>query len=1036
MKKRILTMLLAAVMLTCLLPMTALADTEIEPFNLVLRAPETGYTPGEAYAAKDEYSYSTPWSSLHVYSAETTWTYVNEADVTCTVAAEELMKPETEYTAHIKLILVSGYVFGDLTQFTLMQEPVEVESWDPVQPWVLTIKKTYPPTAPLTPVEKVELTATAPLYGKHIDETVDCPYHYPYTIDQAAWYDSSDMLLTAADSFLAGETYTLTVSLKAKDYAKFTAEDLPEENCNLNPDWLGRGMHPSAIRILGDDAAELDFTWTVPEPIDSLTLFTAVQAYGEHPNNYAWTEPDANYWVEETQWFDIEWLHFITSEDILTKGHEYNIEIDVYPAEGHTLSATATATLNGVDCGLVEDHGDFVTVRASGPVKDAEEIHEVDLTYTAPVDVGLEAVDWAEVPEDGHYELVTAVWYDGEGNDIYHFDFEDGKTYTLKFTLAPEMSYVFADDAVFRINGEEAAVTADGRERTVAKTFSVSSWHPSVTAEGVFDLTTGAGIGDYTAERATLRALGEAGLITERVVLLECYYDLDKDGTEDIRIGPTEGDLSKEYIKLLDTRSIEGEWAMSLNEAALDCLKAELAPAYYESMKFIFPELVWVISFEAGGGSGEMPADEVKRGEKYILPECSFTPPEDQVFDSWSLGLPGEEVDIADNWTIQAKWRDRYWIVSFWASEGSGEMASVKVEKGEKYTLPECSFTPPEGQEFERWDLGEAGKEIEIDTDTLITALWKDKVYWTISFDANGGSGEMEPVKVEDGTSYALPECLFEAPEGKEFEKWDQGEAGSEFFIGGDLTIQALWKDKPAECWTVSFDANGGSGEMADIQVEKGKTLALPDCTFDAPEGKQFDAWDLGGPGSEVEITGDVAVKAQWKDKEAVLVNPFDDVQETDYFYDAVLWAYYAEPQVTNGMDATHFGPANTVTRGQAVTFLWRAMGCPEPETAENPFEDVTESKYYYKAVLWANEKGITIGTDATHFTPNQTCSTAHILTFLYRTMGVGDDGWYAVAEAWAKGAGLLDGLEIEVAPKVDCPRCDVVLFLCRQLAK
>ena len=168
----------------------------------------------------------------------------------------------------------------------------------------------------------------------------------------------------------------------------------------------------------------------------------------------------------------------------------------------------------------------------------------------------------------------------------------------------------------------------------------------------------------------------------------------------------------------------------------------------------------------------------------------------------------------------------------------------------------------------------------------------------------------------------------------------------------------------------------------------------------------------------------------------AVLKNPFVDVFESDRFYDAVLWAYYAEPQVTNGIDATHFDPSGTVTRDQAVTFLWRAMGCPEPKTAKSPFQDVTPEKYYYKAVLWAAEKGITIGTDETHFTPDQTCSTAHVFTFLYRTLGIGADGWYADAETWAGKAGLLEGLDIRVAPGVDCPRADVVTFLYRMLAR
>ena len=164
--------------------------------------------------------------------------------------------------------------------------------------------------------------------------------------------------------------------------------------------------------------------------------------------------------------------------------------------------------------------------------------------------------------------------------------------------------------------------------------------------------------------------------------------------------------------------------------------------------------------------------------------------------------------------------------------------------------------------------------------------------------------------------------------------------------------------------------------------------------------------------------------------------NPFADVKEEDYFYDAVIWAYYAEPQVTNGMDNTHFGPDYTVTRGQAVTFLWRAMGCPEPTLTENPFEDVWAKDYYYKPILWALEKGITKGTDDTHFSPYQTCSTAHILTFLYRSMGAGADGWYLEARAWAVGAGLLQDLDVEVAPGVDCPRGDVVLFLYRAIVR
>ena len=105
--------------------------------------------------------------------------------------------------------------------------------------------------------------------------------------------------------------------------------------------------------------------------------------------------------------------------------------------------------------------------------------------------------------------------------------------------------------------------------------------------------------------------------------------------------------------------------------------------------------------------------------------------------------------------------------------------------------------------------------------------------------------------------------------------------------------------------------------------------------------------------------------------------NPFVDVKESDWYYDAVMWAY--ENGVTTGVDATHFGPDSAVTRGQAVTFLWRAMGEPEPENTKTSFVDLT-ADYYKTAVAWAVEQGITKGVDATHFDPDGTCSTMHIM--------------------------------------------------------
>ena len=115
---------------------------------------------------------------------------------------------------------------------------------------------------------------------------------------------------------------------------------------------------------------------------------------------------------------------------------------------------------------------------------------------------------------------------------------------------------------------------------------------------------------------------------------------------------------------------------------------------------------------------------------------------------------------------------------------------------------------------------------------------------------------------------------------------------------------------------------------------------------------------------------------------------PFTDLKAGKYYMDAVRWAYYHDPQITSGIAPGVFGVGETCTRGQVVTFLWNAAGRPEPEDAENPFNDVKESDYYYKAVLWAVENGITSGTSPTTFGPKDPCTRAHVVSFLYKAVG------------------------------------------------
>ena len=177
--------------------------------------------------------------------------------------------------------------------------------------------------------------------------------------------------------------------------------------------------------------------------------------------------------------------------------------------------------------------------------------------------------------------------------------------------------------------------------------------------------------------------------------------------------------------------------------------------------------------------------------------------------------------------------------------------------------------------------------------------------------------------------------------------------------------------------------------------------------------------------------------------------NPFSDVKDGDYFFDPVLWALNHDPQITDGMTETTFAPAETCTRGQVVTFLWRAMGCEEPTKTDNPFTDVKADDYFAKAVAWAVEKGITDGTSATTFSPADPCTRAHVVTFLCRAEGnpkggsdnpfgdVAKGEYYTDAVLWAVSQKITDGTsDTTFSPADPCTRGQIVTFLFRDLAK
>lgn len=255
------------------------------------------------------------------------------------------------------------------------------------------------------------------------------------------------------------------------------------------------------------------------------------------------------------------------------------------------------------------------------------------------------------------------------------------------------------------------------------------------------------------------------------------------------------------------------------------------------------------------------------------------------------------------------------------------------------------------------------------------------------------------------------------------------GTASAPDYVAGTDTVQLTAQPDDGYVlagWTVT-DQRG-----AMIEVSADNTFLMPDPI----------------PASEESLTlQPVKVTPLFKTAPAP-VNPFTDVPAGQYYYEPVLWAVNQTPQITNGIDATHFGPAATCTRGQVVTFLWRSAGCPQPKTSTNPFSDVKAGDYYYDAVLWAVENGITNGTSASTFSPGDPCTRAHVVTFLWRAQHEPAAGssnpftdvpagqYYTNAVLWAVAKNVTNGTTpTTFSPASACTRGQIVTFLYRAQA-
>ena len=350
--------------------------------------------------------------------------------------------------------------------------------------------------------------------------------------------------------------------------------------------------------------------------------------------------------------------------------------------------------------------------------------------------------------------------------------------------------------------------------------------------------------------------------------------------------------------------------------------------------------------------------------------------------------------------TLKTEVPAKYITISFDPNGGTGTMKPMRVKAGVGYTLPECTFTPPEGKEFAGWlavngNVYPAGHDVFSTYDQSLKATWKDKeaTEVTISFDPNGGTGTMQPMKVKSGEEFELPECTFTPPEGKEFAGWlaENGSvypAGDIAFSTTDSVLKATWKYKEVAEVTISFDPNGGTGTMQPMKVKSGENFTLPECTFTPPEGKEFAGWlavngNVYPAGEVVTSSIDQSFKATWRDKAEVDVTEmFSDVTK-NWAYPGIQ--YCVTHGIMGGMGDGTFAPTGTTTRAQIVQILYNLEGTPAV-SGTTPFTDLT-ANWYKPAILWAYQNNVVAGTSPTTFDPERPVTREQIAVILTQYM-------------------------------------------------
>ena len=575
------------------------------------------------------------------------------------------------------------------------------------------------------------------------------------------------------------------------------------------------------------------------------------------------------------------------------------------------------------------------------------------------------------------------------------------------------------------------------------------------------------------------------------------YFRLVKEGNENnegnyISLNPTMTSTSSPYEYSYNTTSLHG---VSQVEAGNYYVAELLNGTYYLSEKFTVnytvPVTTYTVSFNANGGTGTM-ADVTGVSGSYTLPACTFTAPSDKQFKGWATSASGAvitdtSINVTENTTLYAIWEP---IPATKPAITTVALPDGKVGDAYSQTLA-ATGTNPIAWSIETGNLPDG---LTLVGDTIKGTPSKAGDFkFTVKATNGGGSDTKElTIKIADAEAAKYHNVTLSGAgtgatgagshaerttvniyagtkSGYTFNGWTSDDVtvlsassknASFVMPDKDVTVKANWVYNGGggsggyTYYTIKATAgvNGSISPTGNVSVREGS-----DQTFTITPNKGYavakvliDSKNVGAVKSytfenvkknhTIEV---VFMKASGNPQTGVFV----DVPEGSYYEEAVNWA--VEKGITTGTDATHFSPNGICTRAQAVTFLWRAAGSPAAKSAVMPFTDVKAGSYYYDAVLWAVENGITKGASEIMFSPDATCSRAQIVAFLWRSQkspaagtanpftDVKASAYYADAVLWAVKEDVTKGTtNTTFSPDANCTRAQIVTFIWRALAE